>query len=141
MKLTKFSSLALTLLILAGCGTTPSNTATEEAIVTLAAQNATVLVLQKNPKYRPDFVAGSALLGTIASGTNELTPAVVNAALEASGQTNQVVNLVILNGVTILDAYARSATTNSTLQTATTKTGAGWIQTGITQGLALVPPR
>lgn len=113
----------------------PTVTALEQTVITSAAQDATILVLNKNPNYRADFEAGNAVLGLLATGTNQINAATVDAALQQVGETNQVVNMVILNGVTALNAYAASTGGSAPGQNKTITTGIGWINTGIAAGL------
>jgi ABC-type spermidine/putrescine transport system permease subunit II len=129
---------AIAALTFTGCATTsPSQAAVEQAVVTTGVADGTVLVLNKNPKYEPDFVAGASLLQTIVTGTNSLSATELSNAFETAGKTNAVANMVILNALAIVNAYDANQSTNAVTQNAALKTGASWIVAGINEGLAI----
>ena len=130
--------LMLSSFMVTSCSTppTPQQAAIEQQVITGGVADATVLILNKNPQYKPDFIAGAAILSTLANGTNTITPQVVDAALVASGETNVLVNALIINGITSLDNYAPTVSTNSSVQLQVIQTGAGWVVAGVNQGVS-----
>ena len=137
--LSLFAIIALSVSCFIGCTTTGGNNIpAENALITAAASTGTELALQSQPKDAIYFIGAAQALQTVSTGSNAVTVATVEAALQTAGVTNVVVASAIENAITIGDSFIQNAGgTNSSAQFATLQVVCGDIATGIQQGLAL----
>lgn len=144
MKKINMIAVLVTIIALLGNGCATNNNsndaAIEQAAIISAASLGTQVYLQKNPKSVAYFVGAEEVLNTIATGTNSVTLATVEAALAASGTTNvnPVVTVAITDALNLADAYINNSGTNNTsTQLQSLKSVSGWIATGLGQGVQL----
>ena len=126
-------AISISAIVLAGCSTTSNSvqtTALEQFAITSGVAAGTAEVISQYPTYRPDFVLAEAVLTSISTGTNTVTPAQINTLLKTQGVTNAVVAPIIVNGLTLADSYTANGT-NASVQQVTS-----WISLGIQEGLA-----
>ena len=116
---------------LVGCSSIPI--ATEQSVVTQAAQLGTATALLSDPQYLPDFVAGAQVLASISNSTNVVTVTSVEGALATGGVTNPIVSLAITDAINDADSFITSNNNSVTV----IKEVCGWISTGIAQSTAL----
>jgi hypothetical protein len=129
--LTGLTGVCLAALIIAGCSTTPANVQTEQQLITMAAQVGTALDLQNHPTDAPYFIAAEVVLNGISGSTNQVNVASLTAALNAAGETNPIVTLAIVDALQLADTYIQQSGTNTT----TLQQAAGWVATGIGEGV------
>lgn len=140
------SVVALAAFLFVGCATNSSpnngyNQAAEEALITTAAATGTEIALTPptgNPQYALYFVGAEQALGSISSGTNEVSVTTVEAALQQAGVTNAIVASAIENAITMGDELIQAtAGTNQNAQVTAARLVAGDVSAGIKQGLTL----
>ena len=131
----------LAVLGVTGCastGSTPSpgtQLALTQAAVTGAAAAGTAYELSQDPTTLPYFQAGEQTLTSLATGTNALSLDALKAALNTAGQSNVVITVAIDNALNLANIYINSTGSNAVPVQAV----AGWLATGIQQGIALKP--
>ena len=118
-------------LALTGCTSIP--VATEQQIVTQAAQLGTATALISDPQYAPDFAAGAQVLNSISNSTNVVTATSVESALATGGITNTIVSLAISDAINDGDSFI----TSNNADVVVIKEVCGWVAAGINQSLAL----
>ncbi|HEV2329228.1 MAG TPA: hypothetical protein VGY56_10610 [Verrucomicrobiae bacterium] len=128
-------------MIIAGCSSMSSQQQqVANGIVTLGvtdgAAAATALVLKKNPEYLPDFQLGASVLQTLASGTNAVNASDIAGTLESAGETNAVVDAVVIQAAQSA-ADILSSQTNAVIQQQEVDQVLSAAATGIRQGVAL----
>jgi hypothetical protein len=130
-----------------GCANeTPQQQQVATGIVTLGvtdgAAAATALVLKKNPAYTPDFELGASVLQTLANGTNAINASDIAGTLESAGETNPIVDAVIIQAAQSA-ADILSSQTNAVIQQQEVDQVLNAAAQGIAQGVqleqALVP--
>ena len=127
-----------------GCVTGPNGQQTMSPVaqsligmgITDGAEAATAAVLNKNPQYAPDFTLGASVLETLATGTNSISATAVAGTLESAGETNILVETVVINSVQNA-ATALNAQTNSLVQQQQLQMVMTDVAAGINQGIAL----
>lgn len=133
--------VGLSLTLLTGCvtnGNTSNNVAAEHALITLAASTGTEIDLQNRPQDAIYFVGAEQALGTLGTGTDQITASTVQSALNDAGVTNPIVASAITEAISLGNTFiVNSAGTNAPAALVATKAVCVDISTGIHQGLVL----
>jgi len=151
MTLIGLGTTAVLCAIVAGCGSTPvspnsptsgptpAEVAAAQFTVESSVSIGTAEVLQSNPQYKPDFVLGGQVLLDLSKGTNTITTAEIESALAASGETNPIIEMTVVNALGAVNSYIQGSNSDPTVQNQELQTVLFWIAAGMSEGIGNPP--